>query len=123
MTCPNAAAFDPQRKIRGETDRLICAARVGYVTVALDRGPFRGHATVVEGRLANELDLNTAFEARNRSHQQVVGVLVGRRPGVRCDPVLVITGTDREGVANDNPTRRRLPSRHQDVGARLIDPF
>jgi hypothetical protein len=93
------------------------------VTVALDRGPFRGRPTVVEGRLANELDLDTAFEANNRSHQQVVGVLIGRRPGVRRDPVLVIAGTDRQGVANDNPTGRRLPSRHQHVGARLVDAF
>ena len=66
---PNAAALDPQREIRAEADRLLRAARVGYMAVAVDRAPFRRHAAVVEGRLADELDLDLAFEAEDRSHE------------------------------------------------------
>ena len=119
---PNAVALDPQREIRAEADRLLRAARVGCMAAAVDRGPLRRHAAVVEGRLADELDLDPAFEAEDRSHEQMVGVVVGRRPGVRCDLVLVIPGADRQRVADENPAGRRLPRRGQDVRARLVDP-
>src|SRR5262245_37701715 len=93
------------------------------MAVALDSGPFRRRAAVVECWLANQLDLNAAFKAENGSHQQVVSVLVGRRPGMRSDPVLMIAGPDRQSIADDNPTGRRLPSRDQDVGTWLVDPL
>ena len=119
---PNAVALDPQREIRAQTDRLLRAIRVGCMAAAVDRGPFRRHAAVVEVRLADELDLDPAFEAEDRSHEQMVGVGVGGRPGVRCDLVLVIPGADRQRVADENPAGRRLPRRDQDVRARFVDP-
>ena len=104
---PNAVTLDPQREIRAEADRLLRAGRVDCMAVAVDRSPFRRHAAVVEARLADELDLDPAFEAEDRSHQQMVGVGVGGRPGVRCDLVLVIPGADRQRVADKNPAGRR----------------
>ena len=52
----------------------------------------------------------------------MVGVGVDGRSGVGCDLVLVILGTDRQRVADNNPAGRRFPGRDQDVRARLIDP-
>jgi hypothetical protein len=66
---PNAAALDPQREIRAEADGLLRAGRVNYMAVAIDRVPFRRHSAVVEGRLADELDLDLAFEAQDRSNE------------------------------------------------------
>ena len=42
---------------------------------------------VVEHRLADQLDLDLAVDALGRPDQHVVGVVVGRRPGVRRDRV------------------------------------
>src|SRR5215468_8924656 len=52
---PNAAALDPQRQIRVQTDRLLRAPRIGYMAVAVDRAPLRRHSAVVEDWLADEL--------------------------------------------------------------------
>ena len=108
---------------RSERRRIVCSAPLAS---AAWRPPstiyIRRHAAVVEGRLADELDLNPAFKAVDRSHQHMVGVVVGRRPGVRGDLVLVIPGADRQRVADENPSGRSLPRRCQDVRARLVDP-
>jgi hypothetical protein len=98
---PYAVALDPQREIRAEADRLPRTARVGCVAVAADRCPLRRHAAVVEGRLADELDLDSAFEAEDRSHEQMVRVVVCGRPGVRSDLVFVIPGP----IVNASRTR------------------
>ena len=92
------------------------------MAVAVDCGPLRRHAAVVEGRLADEFDLDLPFEAKDRSHEHMVGVVVGGRPRMRCDLVLVIPGADCQSVTDKNPARRRFPRRHQDVRARLVDP-
>src|SRR5215469_18786135 len=91
------------------------------MAVAVDRAPFRRHTAVVKGGLADELDLHLAFKAEDRSHEQMVSVVIGGRPGVRCDLVLVIPGADRQRVADENPAGRRLPGRGQNVCARLVD--
>ena len=49
-----------------------------------------GRAAVVEDRLADELDLDAPVEALDGAHEQVVGVVVGGRAGVRRDLVLVV---------------------------------
>ena len=58
--------------------------------IAVDERPRRLLATVVEDRLADELDLDRALEAFDRAHEHVVGVVVGRRTRVRRDLVLVV---------------------------------
>ena len=122
MARADAAALDPQSHIRAEADRLLRAACVGCVVVAVGRAPRRRHPAVVEGRFADELDLDPAFETQNGPHEHMVSVVVGGRPGVRCDRVFVIPGADRQRVAHKNPARRRLPRRGQDVRTRLVDP-
>src|SRR5262249_54598884 len=87
------------------------------------RTPFRRHAAIVEHWLANEFNLDPAFETDDGSHQQMISVRVGRRPGVRSNPVLVKPGTDRQRVANDNPTGWCLPRPDQDFGTWVVDPL
>jgi hypothetical protein len=95
MVRPDAAALNPDRQIRVETDRLLRAACVSYVAIAFDRAPCRRHPTIVEGRFADERDLDLAFETQDGPHEQMVSVVVGGRPGMRRDLVLVILRTDR----------------------------
>ncbi len=51
----------------------------------------------------------------------MVGVVVGGRPRVRRDLVLVIPGADRQRVAHEYPPRGRLPRGGEDIRARLVD--
>ena len=64
----------------------------------VDERPLRRLATVVEDGLADELDLDPAVEALDRAHEHVVGVVVGRRPRVRRDLVLVVVRAHRQRV-------------------------
>ena len=66
---PHAVTLNPQLEIRAEADCLSGTGRVDCMAVAADRSPFRRHAAVVEPRFADELDLDAAFEAEDRSHQ------------------------------------------------------
>ena len=77
----------------------MCDVAVGY------QRPRRRHAAVVEHGLAHELDLDLALEALDRAHQHVVGVVVGRRPGVRRDRVLVLARADGQRLAHLAPSR------------------
>ena len=63
-----------------------------------------------------------ALQATDRPHQQVVGVVVGRGPGVRRDLVLALTRAHRQGVADLDPAGRGLPGRDQGVGPGLVGP-
>src|SRR5215471_2414280 len=119
---PNAVSLNPQCEIRAEADCTLRAARVGCMAVAVDWSPLRRYAAVVEGGLAEKFDLDPAFEAEDRSHEHMVGIVVCRRPGVGCDLVLMIPRADRQRVADKDPARRRFPGRDQDVRARLVDP-
>ena len=89
---------------------------------SVDLRPGRRCTAVVEGGLADELDLDSAVQALHRPHEHVVGVVVGRRPRVRRHRVLVIPGTERERVSDDGPARRRLPGRLEDVRPRQVGP-
>ena len=84
--------------------------------------PLAGNASVIERRLAHEVDLDPAVDAFGGAHKHVLGVLVGRRPGVRCDRILPTARPHRQGVAHDHPAGGRLPRGHERVGPRLIDP-
>ena len=92
MPRAHAVVLDAEREIGDEADRLTRSGRVGRVAAPVDERPRRRRAAVVERRLADELDLDAALEAFDRSNEHVVGVVVGRRPRVRRDRVLVIAG-------------------------------
>ena len=88
--------------------------------IVADQRPLGRDAAVVEDGLADELDLDAAVDALDRANEHVVGVVIGRRTRMRRDLILVIPRPDRERVANDDPARRRLPRRLEDVRARLV---
>ena len=88
--------------------------------IVADQRPLRRDAAVVEDGLADELDLDTAVDALDRAYEHVVGIVIGRGTRMRRDLILVIPRPDRERVANDDPARRRLPRRLEDVRAGLV---
>src|SRR5262249_26104816 len=116
----DAIALDAECQVRAKTDTLPGAGRVGGVSVVADERPLGGGTAVVEGRLADELDLDLSLDALDRSDEHVVAVIVRRRPRVRCDPVLTLARPHRQRVSYDDPARRRLPRRHQHVCAGLV---
>ena len=119
---PDPVALHPEREVGLQPDGLARAGRVGGMPAALDQRPFGRRPAVVERRLAHEIDLDGALQAADRAHQEVIGVVVGGRPGVRRDLVLGLPWTHRQRVADQDPARRRLPRRREDVRAGLVDP-
>ena len=111
------AALDPDEHVGAEPEGLTGAGRVGGVTVPSTQRPGGRHPAVVERRLADQLDLDRALEALDRAHQHVVGVVVGRRPGVRRDRVRALPGPHRQGVVDQHPATRGVPRRRHHVGA------
>ena len=118
---PDPVALDPERHVGAQADRLPGAGRVGGLPVVAGQGPFGRRAAVIEGRFADQLELDAALDAERRAHEQMLAVLVGRRPGVRRDPVLALARAHGERVADQHPTRRRVPGGRDDVRARLVD--
>ena len=116
----DAVALGAEREVGLEADRLAGSARVGCVAAAVDHRPLRRRPAVVEGRLADELDLDAALEALDRADEHVIGVVVRRRPCVRGDRVLVLARAHRQRVADDDPAVRRLPGRLEDVRPRHV---
>ena len=114
--------FDAEREVGGEAYGEPRARRVGGVPPVVGEGPGRVRAAIVEDGLADELDLDGALEALDRPDEDVLRVVVGRRPCVRRDRVLAGRRPHRQRVADDDPARRRLPGRHEDVGTGLVVP-
>ena len=117
---PHAAALDAEREIGPQADRLSRSRRVSDMPIAVDQRPLRLLATVVEDRLADELDLDRSFQALDRANEHVVGVVVRRRTCVRRDLVLMVPRPHRQRGTNDDPPARRLPCRLEDVRPRLV---
>ena len=117
---PYAIPFDSERQVRPQTNGLACAARVGCQAVTVDQRPIGRRTSVVEHRLADEVDLDLTLDALDRPHQRVVGIVVRGRARVRRDLVLVIPWPHRQRVANDDPSGRRLPRRHEHVRPGLV---
>jgi hypothetical protein len=103
--------LDAEREVGLQSDRRFGARGVGGVAVIAHERPVRRGAAVIEGRLADELDLDVSFEALDRADEHVVGVVVGGRPRVRRDRVFVLSRSHGQGVADDDPPVRRLPGR------------
>ena len=116
----HAVAFDPEREIRHEPHRLTRTARVRRMPVAVHERPLGRRPAVVECRLADQLHLDAPTEAFDGAHEHVIRVVVGRRPGVGRDRVLVTRRPHRQRIANDEPAGRRLPGRHEHVRAGLV---
>ena len=108
VAAAHPVALDPECEVRLEADGrgLPGHARVCRMAAAVDERPGGRLAAVVEGRFADELDLDAALDALDCAHQHVVGVVVGRRPRVGRDPVLVLGRPEGERVADDDPAVR-----------------
>ena len=119
---PRPPALDAEGQVGLQPDGLIRPGGVGDVTAAVHERPLGGDPAVVEHRLAHELDLHLTRDALGRPHQHVVGIVVGRRSGVRRDLVLPLVGSHGERVTDDDPAALRVPRRGEDVGAGLIGP-
>ena len=122
MARPHLPAFDAEREVGLEANRLSCTRRVGRMAAVVDQRPRRRLTAVAKHRLADELDLDATLEALDGADQHVVCVVVGRRPRVRSDLVLVTPGPHRQRGAHENPAVRRLPGRGEDIRPRLVDP-
>ena len=122
VPAPDPVALDAELEVGLQPHGQLAARGGGDVAAAVGQRPLRRDAAVVERGLADELDLDSALQTPNRAHEHVVGVLVGWRPGVRGDLVLVLPRTHCERVPDHYPASRRLPGRLQDVGPRLIHP-
>ena len=107
----DAAALDPRDEIGPQAHREAGPGRVDGVALLVGELPVRRCAPVVEHGLADELDLHAAVDAADGAHEEVPGVLVGGRPGVRGDHVVVPAGAQDEGVAHDRPAGLRVPRR------------
>ena len=118
---PDPVALDPELHVGPQPDRLPGAGRVSGLPVVTGQGPFGRRAAVIEGRFADQLELDAALDAERHAHEQMLAVLVCRRPGVRRDPVLAAARAHGERVADQHPTRRRVPGGGEDVRARLVD--
>ena len=92
MPRTHARAFDSEVEVRLETDALALATCVGGMAPVLDQRPLGWRAAVLEGGLADDLDLDLAFQAFDGTNEHVVRVVVRGRPRVRSDGVLVIGG-------------------------------
>ena len=87
---------------------------------ALDRLPGGRRGAVVQHRLAHDLHLDLALQALDHAHQQVVGVVVGRRPRVARAALVVVPGADRQRVEHAHPPLGRHPGRLDHVRARQV---
>src|SRR5215211_6460544 len=90
--------------------------------ITIDQCPVPGRPAIVERRFADQLDLHRAVQAADSADQHVIGVVVGRRAGVRRDHVVTLTWTHRQRVPHQDPTGRGLPRRGQDIRAGLVNP-
>ncbi len=120
VTGADAIALDPEREVRPEPDGLPLSTGVRRVLAAVDQRPFGRRPSVVEHRLAHEVDLHLALQALDRPHQHVVGVVVRRWPGVGRDRVGVCPRSHRQRVADRAPTpmASSTPSRARSFRAR-----
>ena len=117
---PDPVALDPQGHAGGQPHGLAGAARLGHLPAPVHQRPVGHGAAVVEDGLADQLHLDVPVQAAGRPDQQVVGVVVGRGPGVGRDLVLALPRAHGERVADLDPAGRRLPGGDQRVGPGLI---
>ena len=121
MAGAHTVLLDTERQVGLQPDRDPGSGCVGDVSLVPDQGPLGLRSPVVEGGLADELDLDLACEALDGAYEQVIGVVVGGGPRVRSDRVFVPARAHGQRVADDDPAVRRPPCRFEHVRSRLVD--
>ncbi len=118
-----ARSLETQPAVRGEQEldrRPLDAAHPLVVAVAgvLPMAPQRA---VLEDRLAVEVELHLAVHAPHEPHEDVLGVVVGRRAPVRRGSrLLAVPRPDEERIAHDHPAAPRPPARLEHHRAREV---
>ena len=92
MPGADPVALHTESEVGLQSEGLSPDGRVGGVPTAVDQRPVRRRPAVVEGRLADEIHLDRPLQAADGPHEEVLGVVVGRRPGVRRHRVLLSRG-------------------------------
>ena len=85
MAGAGPAALDIQGQVGAQPENQIRPAGVRGVAAGVHQRPAGFRLSVIEDRLTDQLHLHLAFETLRRAHEEVLGVVVGRRPGVRRD--------------------------------------
>ena len=117
------AALEAQLQIAGQGELEITALGRGDRLIVAVAGvvPADVLAAVVQHRLAVHDRLHLARGAADGAQQDVLGLVVVRRPAVRPRAVrVVVPGPDQQGIPDDDPAARRAPARLQDHGPRQI---
>ena len=117
--CPRHPCACPRT---GGTPSVPSTASSACWASSSDRLPPRHRRPVVEHRLADHLDLHLPLDALDHAHQQVIGVVVGRRARVAGALLVVVPLTDRQRIDHANPALRRHPRRLDHVRARQVAP-
>src|SRR5205809_1865747 len=118
-----AGALETDAQVRDQAQRDVAVApsRDRFAVARARVLPFRRVAAVVERRLAVEAELDAAHHALGGAQQDVLGLVVGRRPAVRARPALaVVPGADAQRVADDEPAGARPPGGLDDERARQV---
>ena len=122
---PRARTLESEPHIGGELQLEVDAVGNGYaLVVAMLRVlPACPMQAVVEGRLAVEDQLDCPVHTADRAQQDVLGLVVGRRPAVGPrNRRVVVPRADQEHVADDDPAAIGAPARLEDHRAWQIAP-
>ena len=117
------ATFEPEEHVGGQGQRDARVRRRGPALVVAVAGvlPLDRGSAVVEDRLAVHDRLHLARDAADRSEQDVLGLVVGRRPPVGHRTVgAVMPGPDQQDVPDDHPATRRAPAGLEDHRPREV---
>src|SRR5262249_48339230 len=87
-----ARALEPDPQVGDQAQwYVVGAAGRGGLAVARARVlPLRGRPAVVEDGVAVEAQLDAADDALRRAQEDVLGLVVGRRPAVGAGPALLV---------------------------------
>src|SRR5205085_3267572 len=118
-----AGSFEAHPEVGDEPDRDLVLAPAGDGFVVAGAGvlpPGRGLAIVEDG-LAVEAQLDAADDAARGAEQDVLRLVVRRRPAVGARaPLAVVPGPDAHRVAHDQPAGPRAPRGLQDQRPRQV---
>src|SRR4051812_15570917 len=103
------------RKVAGEDQVDVLVADLGVRSVIAAAAPRQPRGSVVEGRLADHLDVDLALEALDLADQDVLGLVIRRRAPVRLEVVVLAPVPESEPVADDDPAGAGHPGGLEDV--------
>ncbi len=113
-------AVDADGQVAGEPQVDVLVDDLGVrpgVPAAL---PIEAGRPVLEGGLADHLDVDLALKALDGPHEHVLGLVVGGRATVRLEVVVLAPVPEREGVVGDHPAGSGHPGGLEHVRSGLV---